>query len=184
MGKSFSIYSDLSPYTWHRRYLHSVSVFQLIPQSNECCMNFNLLNIFSVYQKSATVQLENELQNSKVQFRPVQLNVSAIDISNATTVENTSLLDSFPSDLFTGILWNFRVTISQNIQNFSSIIWFTDSERLDGAIIFHISAAIYFFVLLAVVCQDYFLPAVECICDDLNISKVIICQPNLQNPFF
>lgn len=48
----------------------------------------------------------------------------------------------------------------------------TDNERLDGAVIFHISAAIYFFVLLAVVCHDYFLPSVECICDDLNISKV------------
>lgn len=48
----------------------------------------------------------------------------------------------------------------------------TDGERLDGAIIFHISAAIYFFILLAVVCHDYFLPSVECICEDWNISKV------------
>lgn len=54
----------------------------------------------------------------------------------------------------------------------------TDGERLDGAIIFHISAAIYFFILLAVVCHDYFLPSVECICEDWNISKVFF------NPFF
>lgn len=38
--------------------------------------------------------------------------------------------------------------------------------------IFHIFGAIYFFALLGVVCHDYFLPSVECICEDLNISKV------------
>lgn len=49
---------------------------------------------------------------------------------------------------------------------------FTDEQRLHGAIIFHIIAAIYFFTLLAVVCNDYFLPSVECICDDLAIPEV------------
>lgn len=48
----------------------------------------------------------------------------------------------------------------------------SDDQRRDGAIIFHIFGAIYFFVLLAVVCNDYFLPSVECVCEDLNISKV------------
>lgn len=67
----------------------------------------------------------------------------------------------------------FPTNRESNIQNFTLICAFIDSERLDGAIIFHISAAFYFFVLLAVVCHDYFLPAVECICEDLNISKVM-----------
>lgn len=48
----------------------------------------------------------------------------------------------------------------------------SDEERRSGAIVFHIFGAIYFFVLLAVVCNDYFLPSVECVCEDLNISKV------------
>lgn len=48
----------------------------------------------------------------------------------------------------------------------------SDDERRDGAIIVHIFGAIYFFALLAVVCHDYFLPSVECICEDLNMSKV------------
>lgn len=47
----------------------------------------------------------------------------------------------------------------------------TDEERTHGAVLLHIFAAIYFFTLLAVVCNDYFLPSVECICEDLNISK-------------
>lgn len=38
----------------------------------------------------------------------------------------------------------------------------------------HLLGAIYFFTLLAVVCNDYFLPAVECICEDLRISEVIL----------
>lgn len=49
---------------------------------------------------------------------------------------------------------------------------FADEQRSHGAIIFHIIAAIYFFTLLAVVCNDYFLPSVECICDDLAIPEV------------
>lgn len=40
----------------------------------------------------------------------------------------------------------------------------------------HVLGAIYFFTLLAVVCNDYFLPSVECICEDLRIPKVI--KPN------
>lgn len=35
----------------------------------------------------------------------------------------------------------------------------------------HIFGAVYFFTLLAVVCNDFFLPTVECICEDLHLSK-------------
>lgn len=70
----------------------------------------NILNplIFSVYQKLSATQLENELQNSKVKTQPVELEVITIDVRNATTVENTSLLDSFPPDLFTGTQRNSK----------------------------------------------------------------------------
>lgn len=40
-----------------------------------------------------------------------------------------------------------------------------------GWIVLHIIAVIYFFVLLGIICNDYFLPTVECICEDLSISK-------------
>lgn len=46
-----------------------------------------------------------------------------------------------------------------------------DDQRKNGAIILHLVAAIYFFTLLALVCDEYFLPSVECVCEDLNISK-------------
>lgn len=40
-----------------------------------------------------------------------------------------------------------------------------------GWIVLHVFAAVYFFVLLAIVCNDFFLPTVECICEDLNLTK-------------
>uniref|UniRef100_A0A182Q6T2 Sodium/calcium exchanger membrane region domain-containing protein n=1 Tax=Anopheles farauti TaxID=69004 RepID=A0A182Q6T2_9DIPT len=48
---------------------------------------------------------------------------------------------------------------------------FTEEERLAGAIVLHFLAAIYFFMLLAYVCSEYFLPSVECLCEDLNLSQ-------------
>lgn len=47
-----------------------------------------------------------------------------------------------------------------------------EDQRMKGAIIMHIFGAFYFFTLLAVVCNDYFLPTIECICEDLKISPV------------
>ncbi|XP_055532898.1 sodium/potassium/calcium exchanger 4-like [Wyeomyia smithii] len=49
--------------------------------------------------------------------------------------------------------------------------YFSKNERLNGAIILHFLAAIYFFTILAFVCSEYFLPSVECICEDLNLSE-------------
>jgi len=40
-----------------------------------------------------------------------------------------------------------------------------------GWVVLHVFAAVYLFILLAIVCNDYFLPSVECICEDLNITK-------------
>ncbi|XP_058463470.1 sodium/potassium/calcium exchanger 4-like isoform X2 [Malaya genurostris] len=48
---------------------------------------------------------------------------------------------------------------------------FTKSERLNGAIVIHFFAAIYFFTILAYTCSEYFLPSVECICEDLHLSE-------------
>lgn len=44
-------------------------------------------------------------------------------------------------------------------------------ELRQGWIVLHIIAAIYLFVLLGIICNNYFLPTVECICEDLNLSK-------------
>ncbi|XP_063704609.1 sodium/potassium/calcium exchanger 4-like isoform X2 [Culicoides brevitarsis] len=47
---------------------------------------------------------------------------------------------------------------------------FPEDMLLKGAVIFHIVAAIYFLSVLAIVCGHYFIPSVECICEDLHLS--------------
>lgn len=48
---------------------------------------------------------------------------------------------------------------------------FADEQLRQGAILLYFIGAIYFFSLLTVICNDYFIPSVECICTALNISK-------------
>ncbi|XP_055532844.1 sodium/potassium/calcium exchanger 4-like [Wyeomyia smithii] len=48
---------------------------------------------------------------------------------------------------------------------------FTQEQRLQGAIILHFIGAIYFFCILAYVVSEYFLPSVECICEDLKLTQ-------------
>lgn len=42
--------------------------------------------------------------------------------------------------------------------------FFTPEQRLHGAIICHLIIGFYCFVLIAFICNDYFLPSVFCIC--------------------
>ncbi|KAI4466460.1 sodium/potassium/calcium exchanger [Holotrichia oblita] len=49
--------------------------------------------------------------------------------------------------------------------------FFTDKQRQDGGIVVHIFISLYLFVALAVVCDKFFVPAVEKICQALNMSS-------------
>ncbi|CAG9771427.1 unnamed protein product [Ceutorhynchus assimilis] len=46
----------------------------------------------------------------------------------------------------------------------------SEDQRREGAILIHIIVSLYLFVALAVVCDNYFVPAVEKICNALNMS--------------
>lgn len=51
-----------------------------------------------------------------------------------------------------------------------------DYIRKEGAIAIHIIVTLYSFLALAVVCDEYFVPALECLCDgELNYSTWISC---------
>lgn len=52
-------------------------------------------------------------------------------------------IDDFPSDLF------------------------TQDERRQGYVAIHFIASFYMFYCLALVCQDYFVPCIECCCEGL-----------------
>nr|XP_033806762.1 sodium/potassium/calcium exchanger 4 isoform X2 [Geotrypetes seraphini] len=48
---------------------------------------------------------------------------------------------------------------------------FTIKERKQGAIVFHVLGALYMFYALAIVCDDFFVPALEKICEKLHLSE-------------
>lgn len=48
---------------------------------------------------------------------------------------------------------------------------FTDEELKSGAFLIHLLAALYMFAALAVVCDDYFVPALERISEELQLSE-------------
>ncbi|KAL6101390.1 slc24a3 [Pungitius sinensis] len=49
--------------------------------------------------------------------------------------------------------------------------FFTPKERADGAVGLHVLCAVYMFYALALVCDDYFVPALEKICERLQLSE-------------
>uniref|UniRef100_A0A8C4VNU2 Solute carrier family 24 member 4 n=1 Tax=Gopherus evgoodei TaxID=1825980 RepID=A0A8C4VNU2_9SAUR len=48
---------------------------------------------------------------------------------------------------------------------------FTNEERQEGAVLFHIIGALYMFYALAIVCDDFFVPSLEKICEKLHLSE-------------
>lgn len=58
----------------------------------------------------------------------------------------------------------------QTDQQFPSDL-FTEEQRRNGAVIFHIAGMIYMFVALAIVCDEFFIPALDVIIEKLDISE-------------
>ncbi|CAL1687979.1 unnamed protein product [Lasius platythorax] len=48
---------------------------------------------------------------------------------------------------------------------------FTRQQRQAGFVIIHFVIAIYLFLLLAIVCDDYFVPSIKKICEKLNVTE-------------
>ncbi|KAK6328721.1 hypothetical protein J4Q44_G00006990 [Coregonus suidteri] len=48
---------------------------------------------------------------------------------------------------------------------------FTNQERTEGAVALHVLFAMYMFYALALVCDDYFVPSLEKICERLHLSE-------------
>ncbi|XP_031152756.1 sodium/potassium/calcium exchanger 3-like [Sander lucioperca] len=49
--------------------------------------------------------------------------------------------------------------------------YFTNQERVDGAVGLHVLCTVYMFLALALVCDDYFVPSLEKICERLQLSE-------------
>ncbi|XP_066550428.1 sodium/potassium/calcium exchanger 4 isoform X2 [Amia ocellicauda] len=48
---------------------------------------------------------------------------------------------------------------------------FSNTERKRGAVLLHIFAALYMFLALAIVCDDFFVPSLEKICEKLHLNE-------------
>lgn len=80
----------------------------------------------------------------------VSMSRHLLQLPNQTSREETSSLANdpkFPKDLF------------------------TMSQRRHGAVIFHIFGMVYMFVALAIVCDEFFIPALDVITEKLEISE-------------
>uniref|UniRef100_W5N9S6 Solute carrier family 24 member 4a n=1 Tax=Lepisosteus oculatus TaxID=7918 RepID=W5N9S6_LEPOC len=48
---------------------------------------------------------------------------------------------------------------------------FTNKERKQGAVLLHIFATLYMFLALAIICDDFFVPSLEKICEKLHLNE-------------
>ncbi|XP_072348426.1 sodium/potassium/calcium exchanger 4-like isoform X3 [Scyliorhinus torazame] len=48
---------------------------------------------------------------------------------------------------------------------------FTNKERQQGGVLLHIAGTVYMFYALAIICDDFFVPALEKICERLHLSE-------------
>lgn len=46
--------------------------------------------------------------------------------------------------------------------------FFTEEQRRNGAVVIHLLVAFYGFIFITLICHDYFLPSVFCICLGMN----------------
>ncbi|ODM95875.1 Sodium/potassium/calcium exchanger 5 [Orchesella cincta] len=68
---------------------------------------------------------------------------------NFTTNCTPPPIDSFPQDLF------------------------TQEERRHGFVLVHIAVSIYVFYCLAIICDEYLVPSIDCICEEYHVSSSI-----------
>lgn len=65
---------------------------------------------------------------------------------------------------------NTTETCSSSMDEFPNL--FSEEQLRDGGIVLAFAIGIYCFTLLAIICDSYFLPCVERICEALNLSQV------------
>lgn len=59
---------------------------------------------------------------------------------------------------------------------------FSQEQRLHGAFLVHTCVALYCFILIAFVCNDFFLPSVDCICQGIaRLSNICYLRQLFQS---
>uniref|UniRef100_A0A8D3EE85 Sodium/calcium exchanger membrane region domain-containing protein n=1 Tax=Scophthalmus maximus TaxID=52904 RepID=A0A8D3EE85_SCOMX len=66
---------------------------------------------------------------------------------------------------------NISYFIFSLLSLFHHLDYFTNQERAEGAVGLHVLCAVYMFYALALVCDDYFVPSLEKLCERLHLSE-------------
>ncbi|CAG5007220.1 unnamed protein product [Parnassius apollo] len=74
------------------------------------------------------------------------------------------------TEVFENIVRAVNCVASDSVESFPDDI-FTDEQLRRGAFLLYVLFGIYAFTLLTIVCNDYFIPCVEFICEDLKIPQ-------------
>ncbi|XP_051166371.1 sodium/potassium/calcium exchanger 4-like [Leptopilina boulardi] len=125
------------------------------------CQSFMIYLLFLITSvKSINIShSHNDDYSLKSSFNEVENSSSLNDIIGTLRIITTNNSDG-----------NGTVECSvRSIHDFPEDL-FNRYERKQGAVIFHIFFCFYCFLLTAFICNDYLLPALDCICADLNIS--------------
>uniref|UniRef100_A0A8C9QWS3 Solute carrier family 24 member 3 n=1 Tax=Scleropages formosus TaxID=113540 RepID=A0A8C9QWS3_SCLFO len=104
-----------------------------------------------------------------------------------------SLIRHFPSQRCATLRFRVRVLLTKHLMHYTPVLdtdWqllkrkstphalhefpndlFSHEERTKGAVVLHVLCAMYMFYALALVCDDYFVPSLEKICERLHLSE-------------
>ncbi|XP_045784693.1 sodium/potassium/calcium exchanger 4-like isoform X3 [Maniola jurtina] len=74
------------------------------------------------------------------------------------------------TEMLGNIIQEVERIAQDSVEHFPDSI-FTDEQLRQGAFLCYVMFGIYSFTLLAIVCNDYFIPCVEMICEDLKIPQ-------------
>ncbi|KAF5910111.1 sodium/potassium/calcium exchanger 3-like [Clarias magur] len=103
-----------------------------------------------------------------MQSVPVSDVMSSASSAVSETWESRRLLQHLINE--TEELKSVRNCTQPGVHEFPDDI-FTNQERMEGAVALHIVGAMYMFYALALVCDDYFVPSLEKICERLHLSE-------------
>ncbi|XP_055601043.1 sodium/potassium/calcium exchanger 3-like [Uranotaenia lowii] len=120
-------------------------------RTNDTSINFRHVSFFET-SPAAQLTLDERIELEKITwhwypYRRINYKVLEDGRRIELFCEGGSAIDDLPDDLF------------------------TQEQRLQGAIVLHFIAAIYFFTFLAYTVGEYFLPSVECVCEDLKLTQ-------------
>lgn len=127
-------------------------------------------NESSTPPKALTLEEERDMQDSVFHWYPYQKIMYTVTIDG--TIEKVckppnSSIDEFPTFLTRKFIY---IMLTQTL--LQNLVIFIADQRIQGLIAIHFFVALYVFIVIAFICDRYFLPSVERICVVLKISPV------------